>query len=45
MMSSAVAFHTKGLGSPFQCCVQAVIALVKSATLVPRDRPDSCRSG
>ena len=40
MMSSAVAFQMKGLGSLFQCSAQTVIALVRSATLVnaPRRR-------
>ena len=40
MMSSAVAFQMKGLGSAFQCSAQVVIAAVRSATLVnaPRRR-------
>ena len=40
MMSSAVAFQMKGLGSVFQWSAQVVMALVRSATLVkvPRRR-------
>ena len=38
MMSSAVAFQTKGLGSRFQCSAQVVIAAVRSATLLKAPR-------
>ena len=34
MMSSALAFQMKGLGSAFQCWAQVVIAAVRSTTLV-----------
>ena len=37
MMSSAVAFHTKGPGSRFQCSAQVMIAAVSAAT--PRKAP------
>jgi hypothetical protein len=38
MMSSAVAFHTNGRGSVFQCSAQVVIAAARSATLVNTPR-------
>src|SRR5438045_6193605 len=38
MMSSAVAFQMKGLGSVFQCSAQTVMAWVRSAMLVKRPR-------
>src|SRR5205823_13729334 len=38
MISSAVAFQTKGLGSAFHCPAQTVMASVRSATLVKRPR-------
>jgi hypothetical protein len=34
MICSAVAFHTNGFGSVFQCSAHSVIAAVRSATLV-----------
>ena len=38
MISSAVAFQMKGLGSVFQCSAQRVIAVVRSATEVNTPR-------
>jgi hypothetical protein len=38
MICSAVAFHTNGFGSVFQCSAHSVIAAVRSATLVNTPR-------
>jgi len=38
MMSSAVAFQTKGFGSLFHCAAQARIAVSRSGTLVKTPR-------
>lgn len=38
MISSAVAFHTNGFGSVFQCCAQVVMACLRSSTLVNTPR-------